>query len=355
MRSRLLLRIFVQLLAFAAGAAVLVWAARIALKPENRAVLERLRDAPWEYPAALCTLSLLTIVFNGLIFWVQVLPIKRMRIGNALAVNAVASLLSYLPFKVSLFFRVLIHARHDRMNLLTIGAWLASVGVVMLVVFVPLIAAGAWRQRPDLLWGVSSLAGVAALSLAMLCICGWLAKEHHWKTVIRWLDHIPMPALARQFLNKPMGPIDRVHEGVRMLAHPKAVLPAIALRLIDVSTHAARFYLAAKVLDVPLSVDQAVMAGSIFFLIGVLAPAGQLGVREGGTAALIKTIIPTLDLGHFVVVILLVSMTELLVLLVAATGGFLWLRPALRSRQSLPTSAAATGEHTSASATHREA
>jgi hypothetical protein len=244
-----------------------------------------------------------------------------------LAVNAIATLLANLPFKLSLIFRVLVHNRRDRLPLLTIGAWFAAVAAVMACVLIPLTMAGAWRQRPDSLWAVASLGGAAVFCVVMLAISRCLAMEANWRWLSQLIHRAPMPSAFRRALERQDGPLDRAHEGVRMLAHPGIVLGAILLRLGDVCIHTMRFYLAAKVLNVPLGIDQAVLAGSVYFLIGAAYPAGQLGAREGGTAWLLRAVIPAFDLDRFFVVVLLVSATELIVTLFSAAAGMAWLRP----------------------------
>jgi hypothetical protein len=48
--------------------------------------------------------SLATLALNGLIFWVVLLPEKRLRVSDTLAtVNAFATMLAYLPFKLSVW------------------------------------------------------------------------------------------------------------------------------------------------------------------------------------------------------------------------------------------------------------
>lgn len=325
MTKRVLKTVF-QLLAFVAAIVMLVWAAKVPLRPQNRESLEALRDAPLIYPVGLCLLALGTTVVNGLQFWVQLTPVRRLRVLDVQAVNAVATVLAYL-FKISVLFRVLVHNRRDRVGLLTIGAWFAAVAAVMGCVLVPFAVAGAWRQKPDLVWGAVSLGSAIALCAVMLAISRYLAQEHHWIWFSKLVHRFPMPGIARRLLEKPDGPLDRAHEGVRMLADPRVLVCAVLLRLTDVTIQATRFYLAARVLNVPLGVDQAVLAGSVYFMIGAVYPAGQLGAREGGTAWLLRLVIPGFDLDRFIVVVLLVTATEMLTVLLAAAAGTAWLRP----------------------------
>lgn len=321
------LRPALQLLAFGVGVGVIIWTVRIALDPKNRPVLNQLRDAPIEYPIALALLCLASILVNGAAFWVQLVPVRRLKLLDVVCVNALASILSYLPFKISVLFRVLIHTRRDRMSILSIGAWFLSVGAMMGVVLLPLAGVSAWRQAVDAVWFLGSALAVAFCVGLMLTIAKALARDRGWAWFRARFDRLPMPGLIRRVLNKPDGPLDRAHESVRMLAHTPAVLAGVALRVVDVAINAARYYIAAKALGVPMSVDQAVIAGSVFFIIGVIAPAGQLGVREGGTAGLLKALIPGVDLDGLLIIGLLLSVTEAFVSIAASVPAWAVLRP----------------------------
>ena len=64
------------------------------------------------------------------------------------------------------------------------------------------------------------------------------------------------------------------------------------------------------------------IAGSAFFLIGVVAPTGQLGAREAGTTG----IMAALHSEGLVVAVLMVSAVEAAVVLLAAMAGGAYLR-----------------------------
>ena len=53
--------------------------------------------------------------------------------------------------------------------------------------------------------------------------------------------------------------------------------------MLDVLAFAGRFVVAAAVLGLPISGSDALLLGSVYFLIGVFSPFGMLGTREAGT------------------------------------------------------------------------
>lgn len=110
-----------------------------------------------------------------------------------------------------------------------------------------------------------------------------------------------------------------------MLASPRAVALAAALRLLDVAVQAARFAVAAWIVGQPLPWDQAVLAGSAYFVVGSLSPSGQLGVREGATAWLAAAVLPGIDFDGFAVVVLMVTAAEIGALLLGGAGALAFL------------------------------
>src|SRR5690606_21428503 len=111
---------------FLVGLALLGWCVSIALSPENREQLDRLADAGWRPIALLVVLSGLSLALNGAIFWLVLLPARRLRAADVIATNALATFLAYLPFKISLIVRALIHQRRDRVPLVLLGAWMSA-------------------------------------------------------------------------------------------------------------------------------------------------------------------------------------------------------------------------------------
>lgn len=316
--------IAVQLVGFAAGIALLVWCGLEAFKPGNREQLERLGEAGAGALSLLFALSLATLVLNGLIFGVVLSPERRLKTIDVLATNALATMLSYLPFKISVLARVAIHNRRDGVPLLTIAAWFGAVAVLVLTALGPVAAASLWRQSVDAVWGVVSGLGVLVVTGACVALAGVFAGERGQGRIRGWAGRARIGVLDRFLVTESY---TRLHGVFSMLAHSGAVWGATGLRLADLGAQTARFVVAASILGVGLSWEQAVLVSSTYFLIGMLTPFGMLGTREAGSVGLAAL----LGLGgegeSLVVVILAVSATESLVNLACGALGVAWLRP----------------------------
>lgn len=322
------LRAGIQVLGFVIGLALLWWVIQGVFAPENRSQLDRLREAPTAKVAALLGLGLATLVINGAIFHAALWPVKRLRMLDLHSVNAIASVLALLPFKLSVVFRVIAHNRLDRVPLLTIAAWFAAVAASMAVSVLPPLAASLWRGQIDTVWWAVSLGGITALAATMIMIARRLSDGPGWVWFERLIRSMPLPAAIRGAPDDShQGLRPRIHEGLRMLAHGRAVWACVGLRMLDAAVHTARFMVAASILGIDLPASKAVIAGTAFFLIGAAAPTGQLGAREAGTAGVLGTLLHGVDLSQFKLVVLLVSATEATMLLAAAMAGAAWLRP----------------------------
>jgi MFS family permease len=321
---RSVLKIAVQLIGFAAGLALLGWCAREALKPGNREQLARLGEAAPGPVLLLFACSLATLALNGLIFWVTLLPEKRLRVSDTLATNAFATMLAYMPFKISVVARVALHNRRDGVALMTIAAWFGAIGAMVIVALGPVSVVSLWRQGVDTLWWVGSGAGVVASLALLLIVAGVLAGERGLGRLHRVLDPLRIAPLTR-FMRTDV--FAKLHGVFGMLAHPGAVLGATALRLSDVGVLTVRFMVAASILGVGLGWEEGVLFASSYFLIGMLSPFGMLGAREAGSMG-VAAALGFGDAGESVaVVILLVTATESLTYLVAGVAGAVWVRP----------------------------
>lgn len=311
-----------QILGFVLGLGLFAWCVHIALKPGNREQLTKLIDAPLQDKLALLGLSVVVVIISSAIFQLTLRPVKKLKFLDVQATGVIACLLALLPFKLSVVFRVVVHNRRDGVPLLTIGAWFASVAAVLLAVVGPVLLVSMWRHTPDAIWLSCTLGGVLLCSGALLIASRIFLSERGWRWLMGVWGGLPLPNSLRTPALQ-----ERVHEGVRMLASPSAVLSCVGLRLMDMLVQAARFKIAAAIVGQPLGWDQAVLAGATFFLIGAVAPSGQVGAREAGTAGLLNAVLPSIDFQSFTIVVLLVSATETLVLLVGSMMGLAWLRP----------------------------
>jgi hypothetical protein len=320
-----ILKLAVQVLGFAIGIALLAWCVHGALKnPEG---FRRLGEASPGQVAALVGLTLVVILASGAVFRETLVPIRRLPMLEVQATNFIACLLVLVPFKLSVLFRILVHNRRDKVPLLTIGAWFAAVGVVILCVLVPTIAASVWRGRADTLWFIGAGGGMLLSLTAVLLIARFFATVRGWAWLKGHYGRIPLPARLRAGSTAADALLEKAHEGVRMLASPRVVYGCALMRLVDFAAQAGRIAVAAAIVGQSISWEHALLAGTIFFFITAAAPSGAIGTREGGTAWLIATVLPSLDQGLFKVVVIAVSATEAIVLLAGSVLSIAYLRP----------------------------
>jgi Lysylphosphatidylglycerol synthase TM region len=330
--------ILVQLIGFAGGIGALWWAVRLAMSEENRDQLSRLSDASPIELLALMALATISVGFNGIIFWVLINPVHRLRATDVISTNAIATFLAYLPFKLSVVSRFVIHNRRDKVPVLTIGAWILAEALLMMAVFVPMGVMSWWQQEANLLWWIGSLVSIA---LATLAGC-WVARRLAGERGIDWLAKI---------MGKRLTGTDsfaRLHSGFVMLGNTRAAMIANAFRVLDILAFALRFYVAARVLDLPISPSDSLLLGATYFMIGAASPFGMLGTREAGTIAIasligISSAAITEDQSGTVPIaatVLFVTAVEAVVNLGCAGFGIAW----LRARPGLPIAPQADGE-----------
>ena len=315
-RGRGATRVALQLLALALSLALLVWAGSLALAEENRERLSQLLDAGIAPFAFACALVALSILVNGLTFWLTLLPVHRLRAMDVVAVNAIATMLSPLPFKVSLISRVVIHRRRDGVRYTDLAAWFIAFGVVALMVAGPISVASLVRGKTDAWWWTISVGG-SLLCAALAVVAGRLA-------------------LGSERLRKwTLG------TGA-MLASAKNMLALLALRAVEMGALAGRFVVASAALGSPLSWSESLLAASVYIASGMAAPAGTLGAREGAVAGM--AFLPLgLDAGLLAAASLLVTAAEIVTSLALGAAGALWIRPdRLLSARSGPAGAPPT-------------
>lgn len=276
-------RIIAQCAGLLISLSLLGWAISLAISERNQASWEAMRNADWRTVLLLLGLSVSSLALNGLMFWVVLRPLRRLHPIEVVGVNAIATFLSILPFKVGLAMRVLIHHRRDGVRFRFIVAWMAAMGALALAALLPPLAASLWRRDLDLLWWITALGGVLLCNIAGVAIGRASAR-------IPWLARLSFGS----------------HQIVR---DSKTVTMHLVLRLTDIAILAGRFTAAAAIVGVILPADQAILVATTYFLLSVLAPAGTLGFREAGVAAI--GLAQGLDEGALALVALTVSMAEI--------------------------------------------
>ncbi len=246
-----------QIVAFALSVALIVWAVRLALGKGDPEQLKLLASPPLVPLLVLLGATVASIAVNGLIFTALVRPIRKLHAGELIAVNAIATFLSVLPFKIGLLARVMIHTKRDKLPLRDIVSWFASVAAVTLAVLLPLGAVTLWRQKPDALWVISGILLVPASCVVVVQAARFAHRNNRLRPLALGAD--------------------------RILSCRTPVAAAGVLRAVDIALYAVRFAAAAEIVRVSLDADSAVVLGSTYFLVSVLAPTGATGFQLGGT------------------------------------------------------------------------
>lgn len=319
-RGRSMLKAAVQLLGFGIGIAMLIWCVRTVLSDDNRAQLEKLAQAKAWQILLLLGIAASSVVLNGVIFWAVLRPVRRLRVSDTVAVNGIGTFLGYLPFKISVIVRWLIHNRRDGVPSLMIGTWFLVVVGLMGVTVAPLGLAlikpswaGAW-------WWVVVLLGVAASHFVAMHLARWVRGD----AGLRRLHALRVPERWTQ-----RAWFGRLHSGAEMAGDAHAVAISAAARVLDISGFALRFWIAATILGVPLTGEDAVLIGLAYFVIGVVSPFGTVGTREAGALAMAVGAGVAAANEHrdgLLTAILLVSATDAISSIVGAGFGMAWLR-----------------------------
>lgn len=323
-------KIAAQALGVLCTIALLAWCVSQAFKPANRAQLEKLAEAPWELVTLLLMLSAAYILVNGAILWAGIQPTRKLGYLNVTAVQAICVVLGYLPLKLGTVFRMIVHNRRDGVPVLTIGAWLSNAFAVLLIVSGSLVFASMIHPHVDWKWAALAAAPLSISMVALVAICRALAGERGLGRAIALADRVPTRFVGRMARSRFFA---HAHEGFAMLASPKWTSLCVLLRLLDVGVQSSRFYIAGRLLGVPVDPEQCVLIASAYFIIGIVSPTGAIGAREAGSTGLAAALgISALAAtpggpATFAVVALTVSATEALVSLTLASLGVVYLRP----------------------------
>lgn len=310
---------------FVIGLGLLAWCVSLALSPDNREQLSHLLEASPLDVAILLGCSVGTLLFNGLIFWVVLWPVKRTGPVYVSAVNAVATLISYAPFKIAVAFRVLVHNRVDHVPVLTIGAWFAAIAVLALTVLLPALGASLLLEHQGWLWWVVWIGGSIACTGVVVWLASLFSGERGWLRLTGLIESVGPSRVSRLIAGEGGR---RLHAGVDMLGHTRASAGATVLRIADILVQAVRVWVAAQILHVELGWGPCMVIASTYFLIGIISPIGMLGPRESGSAAVatLAGISSAQGAQTIVTLSLLISASEAVVYLAGGGLGAAYLR-----------------------------
>lgn len=315
-----MLRNAFQLLGFGIGVVLLIWCVRIVLSEENRSTLERLRDASsWEI-LLLLSVAASSIILNAVIFWATIRPLHTIRLSDMIATNGVCTFLSYLPFKVSVIARWLIHGKRDGVPTLTIGTWFIVVVGLMGVTIAPMGIAFVRPEGAGWWWW--------ALILIAIAIAHWLAMlAARWVRGERGIDRLHALRVPRRVLEHRL--FRRLHDGADMAGDGHAAWISAAARVLDVGGFTLRIGIAAAILGVDLTVEDTLLIGLAYFVTGVVSPFGTVGTREASALVIAHgagVLAAETQEAALVTAILLVTVTDAMTSFLGAGFGLAWLR-----------------------------
>lgn len=325
-RLRRIIRTALQIIGFAIGLGLLWWSVSLALSEENREQVERLGQASWRQVALLMSLTVAMVAINGCIWYETIRPVRKLPMGDCQAANALATFLAYLPFKLSVISRWIIHTKRNRMPFLLVGGWIGAVAATGAITMIPPVGPTLVLREINALWVGSSLALVSICAAIAVVTSRWLGGEAGLARIRRFAALVRLRLLNR-FLHSEI--FEEGHRAMDLLASWRAVTVVCTLRLLDLAVQSARIAVAASMIGVEIPLDQAVLLALVYFLIGVATPVGMLGTREGGTmgaaAAMLGMSID--EVSPFAGVLLLVTGSESIVLVALAGLSIIWLRP----------------------------
>jgi hypothetical protein len=125
----------------------------------------------------------------------------------------------------------------------------------------------------------------------------------------------------------------RLHAGASMSADPHAIIGTTLARVLDIASFGLRFWIAAKILGVHLTGEEALLIGLAYLVVGVISPFGTVGTREGAAIAMAVAagvVTAETEQDALLTGILLVSVSEAATGLIGAGVALPWRRLAPR-------------------------
>ena len=274
-------KVTVQVVGFVIGLALLAWCVKQAFSPENQEQLAALKSAPVHLIAMLAVANLSIMFFSGLSFYFALNPLRKLNFWDLQATNAIATFLSYVPFKAGMLFRILVHNRRDGVPVALIGAWFGAVSIVMAIALLPLFAAALLTREINWQWALIAVS-LGGAGYAATCFLAWYFHGTRGMAIMRGSAE-RLGVCARRLVRTTF--IRTAHGGLDILASPARVLLLVCVRLVDMGSQSLRFYLAGMIVGTPIALDTCVLLASMHFVVGVISPAGSVGTREAAIVA----------------------------------------------------------------------
>lgn len=243
-----------QIVGFLVGIGLLVACVWFAFRDPAENPWDKLRQAPTALVAGLIACSAVSLFLNGTTFWLVMRPVQDLGFWNLQQINAAANALNYGPLRPGLILRLVYHVRVDRLDLIQIGAWFASIAVVLLLVAGVLFASMIVRPEMDAWWAGLVVGGLVIGGLSTVLVMGHPLIVRHG----RGAD--------------------------RMLRRGGVLWAIIGLRLADIGAFAGRMYCALGIVGIALPENG---ASYVLMLALVALLAGLIPIRIGFREALV--------------------------------------------------------------------
>lgn len=289
-------RLALKIIGFVIGLALLGWIIYDAITKQQFAGLSK---ASWWQYAGLLICTLVSVAANGGIFWAIIRPIAPVKLWDIQCVNAAVNLLNYAPIRVGMLTRIAHHRRVDRLPYTILFGWYAALAGLMFMTLGCVLAATLLRPQVDGWW----IGVLALLLLAGGATSVWVGS--HRLLAGRWQG------------------------ASKMIAVPRAVALAVALRLVDMAAYGGRLYLAITILGVPLTPRDAVYL-TILSMVSTLAPVGSVGFREFAIAKIGPLLTDASLSTHIDAAVLLDRAGEVVIFIPLGIAALWWMMRAWR-------------------------
>jgi hypothetical protein len=244
-------RVIIQLVGFLIGLAFVLYLVKIAFLGDTD--WSKIQDASPGLIAGLLLMGLTGTVLDGLVFWGILRPYRKLKVMEVQGANMTASFLNYAPIRLGTVFRIVYHARVDKVPLIPIFAWFAAITVTTVACMGSVVTATLLMGEPGAGWSV-----VLGLMLLGSGAAIW------------GLARIPA-------IKKRAGGIDR------MFGDHRALVAGLLGRLLVLSSGCLRMGIAAEILGIPLGSSEVIML-SVAALMLSFNPLGRFGWREATVA-----------------------------------------------------------------------
>jgi hypothetical protein len=317
-------RAALQVVGFALGTALVLWVVKGALDaaadPSRAGIMESVRAAwqsrPW-LVAGIAITTVLSLVIDGALFWLVLLPVRRLGFMEIQWLTCVTATSNFFPVRLGIPVRYAYALLANRMPFAEATAWFVAVTLVILVSLGAITAATAAFPQPGAGWAALVLAGIGA---------GWFVFRH---------------AAALGPVARRLGP------WLPMVTTPWTYWTGTLIRVAEVFLWIVRMWCAAEILDLGLDFATVTVLGVASIAV-MLNPLGRLGFREATTVIVANWMAGGgLDVAHadagFTQLALLESLGEMLTTIPAGIASLPFLVRWYRFRRREAAAQAAPG------------